>query len=52
MKKIKKPSILQALRDIRENMSVKYWQQPEKLMEDLKAVREQHMGAAKAQKTK
>jgi hypothetical protein len=52
MKKDKKPNVLQELRNIREKMSVKYWQQPEKLMDDLKAVREQHMHTEKGKKAK
>ena len=52
MKKDKKPNILQELREIREKMSVKYWQHPEKLMEDLKAVHEQHMHTEKVKKAK
>ncbi|WP_162946580.1 hypothetical protein [Chitinophaga barathri] len=52
MKKGKKPNVLKELRDIRENLSVEYWQHPEKLQEALKAVREKFVPAEKPEKVK
>lgn len=39
MKKAKKYDAVQEAREIREKLSVKYFDHPDKLLEDLKAVR-------------
>ena len=53
MKKVKKKSVLKELREIREKLSVEYWQNPEKLREDLKAVRDaEFLPKEKEKKTK
>ena len=53
MKKGRKKNVLKELREIREKLSVEYWQNPEKLREDLKAIREEEfVPKEKEKKTK
>lgn len=40
MKKAKKYDAVKDVREIRENLSLKYWKKPEELKEALKAARE------------
>jgi len=42
MKKSKKYDAVAAVRQTRERLSVKYWEQPDLLLKDLKAVREKY----------
>ncbi|WP_343306714.1 hypothetical protein AAHN97_06340 [Chitinophaga niabensis] len=51
MKKDKKYDAVQEVRDIREKLSVKYWQHPEELKAALKAVREKFTASQKKKKT-